>query len=732
MVRPATRLFALAREKSFGHGRWMPRCTPRFLILLLVGVASRAPAADQNWAGYLGDDARTHYSTLNQINRANVARLQPAWTYHAGDVDPQNLSQMQCNPLVIDGVLYGTSPALTLFALDAATGVERWRFTPPAAGGSGLCRGFVWWSQGDERRLFFGAGHFLFAIDPATGRPISSFGDGGKIDVATGLERDVTGLEYSLNTPGAIYHDLLIVTCRVGEGPAPSAPGHIRAFDVHTGAPRWIFHTIPQPEEAGYESWSPDAWQRAGGANCWAGLTIDQKRGIAFIPTGSAAFDFWGGNRIGRNLYADCLLALDAATGKLRWSFQFTHHDIWDRDPPAPPVLCEVERNGRKIAAVAQTTKTGYVWVFDRETGESLFPWREQTVPASSLPDEQAWPTQPYPTKPAPYARQVFTGAEITNLSPEAHEAVRQRLAAVNPHRWFDPPSEKGTIIFPGFDGGAEWGGPAVDPDGVLYVNSNEMAWILEMVPTAAIAGNTAPAALYSRLCSSCHGPNREGNTGGSVPSLLKIGERLKADDIIKVLSEGRKAMPSFGFLYRAQKVAIAAWLLDPAAPPPPMSAAEMAAADTRRAQPNFTGGRWTTTGYNRFFDPNGYPAVKPPWGTLSAIDLNTGDYRWTIRLGELPELTAKGIAPTGTENYGGPIITAGGLLFIGATKDEKFRAFDLRDGAKLWEFALPAGGYATPATYSVNGRQYVVIACGGGKMGTKSGDAWMAFALPE
>jgi quinoprotein glucose dehydrogenase len=395
-------------------------------------------------------------------------------------------------------------------------------------------------------------------------------------------------------------------------------------------------------------------------------------------------------------------------------------------------VLCEVVRDGRKIAAVAQITKNGFVWVFDRDTGESLFPWREETVPPSSLPDEQAWPTQPVPLKPAPFARQHFTTDEITDLSPAAHEAVRVRLQQVQPHRVFDPPSERGTIIFPGYDGGAEWGGAAVDPDGVLYVNSNEMPWILEMVPTLALGPNATPVALYSRLCTSCHGPNREGSTGGAVPSLVKVGERLKSDEIVKVLGEGRKAMPSFGFLRPAQREAIARWLIDPSAPLPEPPAPATASREPDRAEQPFTGGRWTTTGYNRFFDPDGYPAVKPPWGTLNAIDLNTGEYRWRISLGELPELTAKGIPPTGAENYGGPVVTAGGLLFIGATKDEKFRAFDTRTGAKFWEFALPAGGYATPATYAVNGRQYVVIACGGGKMGTKSSAAWMAFALPE
>ncbi|MDO8539612.1 MAG: PQQ-binding-like beta-propeller repeat protein [Opitutaceae bacterium] len=700
------------------------------MVVLLTGIAPVFGAAGRDWAAYLGDTGATHYSTLSAINATNVTKLERAWEFRTGDASANNRSQIQCNPLVIDGVLYGTSPQLKLFALDAATGKELWRFNPFEGGGPeaarGLNRGLTMWREGDERRLMFSAGSFLHAVDPDTGKLIASFGDTGRINLLNGLDRDVSGMYLTGNTPGALYRDLIIVSVRVGEGPGPAAPGHICAYDVRTGKRRWIFHTIPHPGEPGYETWPAEAWKTAGGANCWAGLVVDHERGLAFVPTGSAAFDFWGGDRLGSNLYANCLLALDAATGERRWHFQFVHHDMWDRDPPAAPVLCEVMNEGKKVAAVAQVTKSAHVWVFDRVTGRSLFPWREHSTPASALRGEEAWPTQPMPLIPAPFARQRFRPEDVTERTPAAQAAVKRRLEEVSPHQPWDPPSERGTIILPGFDGGAEWGGPAVDPRGVLYVNSNEMPWILQMVPTSLFTEGAGP--LYAQLCIGCHGPNREGNPAQNIPSLVNIMQRLQYSEILAMLRTGKGVMPSFNFLPDRSKQALVEFLLAPDKPP-----STAPTAPTARETVGGSGARspYVTTGYNRFVDPDGYPAIRPPWGTLNALDLNTGKYLWQRTLGELPELTAAGIPPTGTENYGGPIVTAGGVLFIGATKDEKFRAFSAATGELLWETSLPAGGYATPATYEVGGRQYVVIACGGGKMGTKSGDAYVAFALP-
>ena len=698
------------------------------LLLALLSIASRA--ADENWPVYLGDSASSHYSELKQINRKNVHQLEVAWMYNSGDGRKDNRSQIQCNPIIVDGVLYGTSPQLKLLAIDAASGKERWRFDPFAENPNnvtGVNRGVVFWKHGDDRRILFTAGQNLYCIDANTGAPVESFGKSGVVDIREGLGRDPKTLFVLANTPGAIYRDLLILGSRVSEGPGPSSPGHIRAYDVRTGKIVWTFRTIPQPGEPGYETWPPDAYKYIGGANVWTGMAVDEKRGIIFCPTGSAAFDFWGGDRYGANLYANCLLALDAKTGKRIWHYQFVHHDLWDRDLPAPPNLLTVRHRGKKIDAVAQVTKSGHVFVFNRETGEPLFPIEEVPVPPSRLQGESAWPTQPIPHKPAPFSRQQFTEDLVTDLSPKSREAVLERLAKVNRHSLYYPPSTEGTVIFPGFDGGAEWGGAGVDPKrGILYVNGNEMPWILTMVETKRKEGAQLSSAhqIYNQICAACHGISREGDPARAFPTLSNIGQKLKKPQIVELLKTGRGTMPSFAFLSDEQRDALADHLLGDERIP------------VAGEKPETTSGLvldspYSHTGYNRFFDPDGYPAIRPPWGTLNAIDLNTGEYLWRVPLGEFPELTARGIPVTGTENYGGPVVTAGGLVFIAATKDEMIRAFDQHTGKVLWQAKLPAGGYATPATYSVNGRQFLVIACGGGKMGTKSDDAYVAFALP-
>lgn len=701
-------------------------------LLFVIACQPALAAAGRDWRVYLGDAASSHYSTLKQIDTKNVQQLEVAWTYHCGDGRAEGRSQIQCNPLIVEGVLYGTTPQLKLIALDAGTGTNLWTYDPfaPKTGRSatGVNRGLVYWADGKDRRIFFAAGSFLHAIDARTGKLIPTFGRAGEIDLHDGLGRDVSKLQILSTTPGVIYRDLLILGTRVGEGPAPSAPGHLRAYDVRTGKQRWIFHTIPQPGEVGYETWPPEAWRHAGGANCWTGMAVDEKRGLVFIPTGSAAFDFWGGNRIGANLFANCLLALKADTGERVWHYQFVHHDLWDRDLPAPPNLVTVKHGGQKIDAVAQVTKSGHVFVFNRENGRPLFPIEEQPVPPSDLQGEVAALTQPGPLKPAPFSRQQFTEAEVTDLSPEVHAAVLARLKAVRPHRPFAPPSREGTVIFPGFDGGAEWGGAAVDPGtGVLYVNGNEMPWILTMVETTTRAGATPLSSgeqIYKQICAACHGLERKGDPLRNLPTLVGVEQKFKPADVLQLLDAGKGTMPSFAFLSAAQKQAVVDYLFG--------KVSEERAAVAGPVGDALGSVPYSHTGYNRFLDTNGHPAVKPPWGTLNAIDLNTGEYVWKTPLGEVPELTKRGVPLTGTENYGGPMVTAGGLVFIAASKDEKFRAFDKRTGKVLWQTSLPAGGYATPSTYSVKGRQYVVVACGGGKMGTKSGDAYVAFALPR
>jgi len=705
-------------------------------ILLLIGLFAVAThAADKDWPTYLGDAASTHYSTLKQITPRNVSKLEVAWTYHAGDARDGGRSQIQCNPLVIDGVMYGTSPQLKLLAVDASNGKEIWRFDPfgndPAGRSLGVNRGVVFWKSGDDKRILFSAGFYLYAIDAKNGKNIESFGDKGRVDLREGLGREAHTLHVIANTPGALFGDLLIIGDRLSEGPGPSAPGHVRAYNVRTGKIEWIFHTIPYPGEPNYETWPPDAYKYIGGANVWTGFAIDQERGLIFCPTGSAAFDFWGGNRIGADVYANCLIALDARTGKHIWHYQFVHHDLWDRDLPAPPNLVNVQHNGKTIAAVAQVTKSGHTFVFNRETGEPLFPVKDIATPPSDLQGESAWPTQPIPTKPKPFTRQLLTADELTDISTNSHRLALERFTKVRPHAMFMPPSTQGTFIFPGFDGGAEWGGAAVDPTrGILYVNANEMPWILTMVELKkqGAAPQSSGQQIFNQICAACHGANREGDPARGFPTLVNIAAKMKKNDIVQLLQNGRGVMPAFAFLNDAQKESVAGLLVGDEKAASTANAGRDGASD-----PNAIGLEpYSHTGYNRWLDTNGYPNVKPPWGTLNAINLNTGEFEWSVPLGEFPELTARGVPPTGTENYGGPVVTASGLVFIAASRDEKIRAFDQKSGKILWESKLPAAGYATPSTYMANGRQYIVIACGGGKSGTKSGDAYVAFALPN
>ncbi len=694
-------------------------------LALAAGEDPSHVPPEREWRTHGGDPGHTQHSPLAAIHAGNVARLEGAWTYRTGDARPEGRSQIQCNPIVVDGVLYATSAGLRAFALDAATGRELWRFDPFASGaeasGIGVNRGVVFWSDGRERRILYSAGQTLFALDAATGRPVPGFRRDGRVDLGEGLGRDLAGAYVRATTPGVVYGELLVLGSSVHEGPGPAAPGHVRAFDVRTGAVRWTFRTIPWPGEYGHDSWPTDAWKTAGGANSWSGLSVDHARGLVYVPTGSPAFDFWGGDRKGANLFGNCLIALRAATGERVWHYQLVRHDLWDRDLPQAPVLLDVRRGGRTIDAVAQATKSGHVFVFDRDSGEPLFEIDERSVPGSDLLGEEASKTQPLPRYPPAFSRQVFGEADATDLSPASRTAVLERLRQVRSAGQFVPPSPQGTVIFPGFDGGAEWGGSAFDAETrLLYVNANEMPWILEMRLVPAAGTLPLGARVYAQHCAVCHGASRQGAPQAQSPSLVGLEKRQARSDTLAIVEKGKGVMPGFPFLPPAERAAVASFARGEGEPD---------AADGEAAR---AGRPYTHLGYNRFLDPEGYPAVKPPWGTLNAIDLDAGEIRWSVRLGELAELTRRGIPPTGTENYGGPIVTAGGLVFIAATKDEKSRAFDKRTGRVLWETTLPAGGYATPATYEAGGKQYVVIAAGGGKMGTKSGDAYVAFALPD
>ncbi|MBC7874193.1 MAG: c-type cytochrome, partial [Ferruginibacter sp.] len=641
---------------------------------MIQGCRQNETQQYDKWEEYLGDPGRNHYSTLSQINPSNVNQLKIAWTWNSPDS-----GQMQMTPIIVDGILYGVTAAVQAFALDAATGKEIWMFGDTLKAWHSTSRGVAYWSDGTDKRILFTIGPSLVALDAMTGKLIESFGEKGKVDLHTGLPESAKDKFIISNTPGTIYEDLIIMPVRVGED-ENAAPGDIRAFNVRTGELAWSFHTIPHPGEPGYETWPKDAYKNlnVGAANNWGGMAIDRNNGMLFVPTGSAAPDFYGGLRIGANLFSDCLLALDANSGKLIWYYQFVHHDIWDRDPPAPPNLIRVKQNNKIIEAVAQVTKQGYVFLFDRTSGKTLFPVEEVKVPSSVLDGESAWATQPVPVRPKPFARQAY---ELTEKDISPYAENKEELLGIflrSDKRLFAPPDTRGVFLLPGYDGGAEWGGAAADPDeGILYVNSNEMAWILKLKPTAP-GNNTIGSGgenVYTRYCSSCHGKDLLGNVQSGSPALSGIERKYNKDYVSGIITSGKGMMPGFpglsveerkallDYLYGEEKKEVITTVPAPAVNPVPYKHA----------------------GYNRFLDNKGLPGISPPWGTLNAIDMNTGEYIWKIPFGETPTLREKGYTATGCENYGGPVVTANGLLFIAATKDGMFRAFDKHTGKLLW-----------------------------------------------
>ncbi len=780
------------------------------LVLCLVcGVAA---GQSSGWTVYNGGPDGDHYSRLTQINRANVHRLKIAWSF-----DTSETGVLEDNPLIVGRVLYAYTQSQKVVALDAATGKLKWKFDSGIKG-TQPTRGVTYWTDGTQRRIFAAVMHFLYCLDADTGQPIASFGEGGRVDLRKDLRGDFELQSIALTSPGIIYKDLIIVGGRNPET-HPAPPGDIHAYDVRTGKLRWSFHTIPHPGEAGYETWPDGAWKDAGAANNWGGMALDERRGIVYAPTGSAVSDFYGNDRVGDDLYADTLLALDAATGKRLWHFQGVHHDLWDRDFPAPPALFDLKRNGKTVEALTLITKQGYLFVFDRVTGKPLFPINEHAFPPSMVPGEVASPTQPVPDAPAPFARQRLTEDLLTNRTPEAHAWAVQQFRSFRSEGQFVPLGvDKPTVVFPGFDGGAEWGGPAVDPvNGILYVNASEMA-ATGMLALATEAGPPGER-VYQSQCALCHGSNRAGSPP-TYPSLIDVLSRLSVQKVMDNVKNGNGRMPSFPNIDETGLKALIDYLrTGPPSPshpnpiagletPNPQGAAAPAAdragaavyqdhcaichGDHMEGNPPAIpiliglGNRFTKaqtveqiqkgkgamppmpdvegkdleallhylgvgaqagpqsaankpadyvlTGYNKFLDPDGYPAVALPWGTLNAIDLKTGKYLWKIPLGEYPELAQQGMKNTGSESYGGPIVTAGGVVFIGASVyDRKFRAFDSRTGKLLWETEMPNSGVATPSTYMIDGRQYVVIAASGGRdPKSKPGGAYIAFALPR
>jgi quinoprotein glucose dehydrogenase len=692
-----------------------------FLIALFASCVLFSQENYRNWQ-QVGGPENIHYSALDQINTSNVTSLRVAWRFESNDAYPE--SDMQCNPIVIGGVMFVTTPKLRVAAVDASTGRQIWSFDGlHATRAPHPNRGLTYWTDGKQSRLFVTLGNNLLALDAKTGILDPNFGSGGKVDMRLAFNPSLNGtLSVNVTSPGVIYRDVIILGSSLPEM-LPAAPGDIRAYNVRTGKLAWSFHTIPHPGEFGYDTWPANAWKTSGAANNWAGLVVDQQRGLVFIPTGSAAYDFYGADRHGDDLFADTLLCLDAATGKRKWHFQAVRHDIWDLDFPSAPLLVRCLSKGKLVDAVVQAGKSGYIYVLNRETGESLFPLTEHAVQPSSVDGEQAVKSEPVPTKPAPFVRQEFTEDTVTHRSQAAHQAVLEQLQALDHGPIFTPSSLKGAVFFPGPAGGAEWGGGAYDPETHLYyLNANESPWIVRLSLPSEVHRTALASQLYQARCAACHGAERKGSPP-EYPALDNLAGRLTDDQVSVMLHKGGGRMPAFASLGEPAINGLKDFLL--------RGVNKEVEIKSRRREAGSPGLKYTTETFKEFRDPDGYPANSPPWGTLSAINLDTGDYVWKTPLGEYPELVAQGLKDTGSENHGGGVVTAGGLFFIGATHyDNKFRAFDKKTGKVLWETVLPYAANATPAVYELNGKQYVVVAAGGGRE-RPSGGSFIAFALP-
>jgi quinoprotein glucose dehydrogenase len=704
------------------------------LCAVLMGCSEHQDIATDysTWSNFAGSADAAQYSSLKQINAANVNQLEPAWSYSTGDNNRYFFA-----PLIVDNVAFVLAKNNSIVAIDATNGKEIWTHSLPDPTVKITNRGINYWESNDrtDRRLFFSSDHFLRALNAETGKFVTTFGEGGRINLKEGLGRDPNKLSLvQSHSPGRVFEDLIILGSATNEGYG-SAPGDVRAFDVRSGELVWSFHTIPHPGEFGYETWPEDAWKTVGGANVWTGFTLDVQRGIVYLPVASAKYNFYGADREGANLYSNCLVALNARTGERLWHFQFVHHDIWDYDPAAAPKLLTVQHEGEKVDIVAQITKQGFVYVFNRLTGDPLWPIEERPVPTGTeMPRETLWPTQPFPTVPPPFARQTFTVDDLNPyLDPEERAQYHDYVQSARNEGLFTPPGRRDTVQMPGNNGGANWGGGAVDPaTGMLYVVSKDHPAMLKLEPDHAqlVPAPTDPLLrgqyLYDVYCHSCHTTEIQKNTL-SVSSLVGVTQKLNDQQLGTIIKQGQGPMPGFPSISDSDRDLLVANLKNPIPiPKSPRDENEQLGASAR-----------FVSGFGLMRASNGLSPIGPPWSTLTAYDLNEGTIKWQIPLGEVPELAARGIKNTGSVYPKvGPVVTAGGLLFAG-TRDKKVRAFDLNNGAILWEREVSAALEGIPAVYEVAGRQYILF-CASAQVGltretevTIQGE-YIAFTLPD